>query len=138
METNGVDLLLAEFLVERNLALATEINMHDGALGSREEQATIVGTASIHACVLRPISIPLVKAITESALEAGIVVICRKNLIKLLRLNIEQANGSIIRSADKGGTSTVPLEVSDDAVVRLEQMDSVGVIGLFTNLINVP
>ena len=45
METNGVDLLLAEFLVERNLALATEINMHDGALGSRKEQATIVGTA---------------------------------------------------------------------------------------------
>ena len=45
METYRIDLLLAKLLVEGNLALATEIDVHNGALGSRQEQATIIGAA---------------------------------------------------------------------------------------------
>ena len=45
VETYRIDLLLAKLLMEGNLALATEIDMHNSALGSREEQATIIGAA---------------------------------------------------------------------------------------------
>ena len=106
---DGIDLLLAEFLVKRNLALAAKINMDHGAFRGGKKEAAVIGTTRIHACVLGPITIPLIKSETELTLEAGVVVIRRKNLIKFLRLDIEQANRSIVRGTDQGRTSTVPL-----------------------------
>ena len=99
---DGIDLLLTEFLVKRNLALAAKINMDHGAFRGGEKEAAVIGTTRIHARVLCPIAIPLIKSETELTLEAGVVVIRRKNFIKLLRLDIEQANRSIVRGTDQG------------------------------------
>ena len=51
---DGIDLLLTEVLVKRNLALAAKINMDHGAFRGGKKEAAVIGTTRIHACVLGP------------------------------------------------------------------------------------